>query len=477
MKKKIIFTLVLGLTIVFQGCVDFLEQSPSDALPSAEAITSVADLNNAVNGVYTGMIDFDLGQGQQTEPYSYYGGDFIAYADLKGGDLNYTSSNNQISPMARYEHGVESDFAEHYWKMPYTLIGRINDVLSVADNVAIAAGEQEQFDDLKGQLYALRALCHFDLVRLFAKAPAISDVNAVNSGIPISNEKYPVNYEPARATLKETYDFIKGELNKAIGLLSKEENLGKINYWAAKGLLARVYLYNGENNDALTAAQDVINNSPYSLYTINNYLNVWGVEGASESMFEILTNSSHNSQRNSIGYYTHSDGYGECAFSTQGYELLTANPNDIRSQLIEWEDDETETEGYYTQKYPGREGNLYLNNPIVIRLSEVYLIAAEAKVKGGLGGQNAAWYINELRRNRIANYVDVSSVTLDDILIERRKELVAEGHQCWDAWRNGKTVFPPRLNREVNGSDKLAVLPIPKRETDISSNLKQNPGY
>jgi starch-binding outer membrane protein, SusD/RagB family len=477
MKKKIIFTLVLGLTIVFQGCVDFLEQSPSDALPSADAITSVADLNNAVNGVYTGMIDFDLGQGQQTEPYSYYGGDFIAYADLKGGDLNYTSSNNQISPMARYEHGVESDFAEHYWKMPYTLIGRINDVLSVADNVAIAAGEQEQFDDLKGQLYALRALCHFDLVRLFAKAPAISDVNAVNSGIPISSEKYPVNYEPARATLKETYDFIKSELNKAIGLLSKEENLGKINYWAAKGLLARVYLYNGENNDALTAAQDVISNSPYSLYTINNYLNVWGVEGSSESMFEILTNSSHNSQRNSIGYYTHSDGYGECAFSTQGYELLTANPNDIRSQLIEWEDDETETEGYYTQKYPGREGNLYLNNPIVIRLSEVYLIAAEAKVKGGSGGQNAAWYINELRRNRIANYVDVSSVTLDDILIERRKELVAEGHQCWDAWRNGKTVFPPRLNREVNGSDKLAILPIPKRETDISSNLKQNPGY
>jgi starch-binding outer membrane protein, SusD/RagB family len=477
MKKKIIFTLVLGLTMVFQGCVDFLEQSPSDALPSAEAITSVTDLNNAVNGVYTGMIDFDLGLGQQTEPYSYYGGDFIAYADLKGGDLNYTSSNNQISPMARYEHGVESDFAEHYWKMPYTLIGRINDVLSVADNVAIAAGEQEQFDDLKGQLYALRALCHFDLVRLFAKAPAISDVNAVNSGIPISSEKYPVNYEPARATLKETYDFIKSELNNAIGLLSKDENLGKINYWAAKGLLARVYLYNGENNDALTAAQDVISNSPYSLYTINNYLNVWGVEGASESIFEILTNSSHNSQRNSIGYYTHSDGYGECAFSTQGYALLTENPDDIRSQLIEWEDDETETEGYYTQKYPGREGNLYLNNPIVIRLSEVYLIAAEAKVKGGSGGQNAAWYINELRKNRIANYVDVSSVTLDDILIERRKELVAEGHQCWDAWRNSKSVFPPRLNREVNGSDKLAILPIPKRETDISSNLKQNPGY
>ena len=138
------------------------------------------------------------------------------------------------------------------------------------------------------------------------------------------------------------------------------------------------------------------------MYTIDNYLNVWGVEGASEALFEILTNSSHNSQRNSIGYYTHAGGYGECAFSTQGYELLTENSNDIRSQLIEWEDDEADTEGYYTQKYPGRDGSLYLNNPIVIRLSEVYLIAAEAKVKGASGGQNANWYINELRKNRIA---------------------------------------------------------------------------
>jgi hypothetical protein len=477
MKKNIIYTLILGLALIFQACEDYLEQSPSDALPSAEAITTVTDLNNAVNGIYTGMIDFDLGQGQFTEPYSYYGGDFIAYADLKGGDLNYTASNNQISPMARYEHGVESDFAEHYWQMPYTLIGRINDVLSVVDNVEIATGEQEQFDDLKGQLFALRALCHFDVVRLFAKSPAISDVTATNSGIPISNEKYPVDYEPTRNTLKETYDFIKSEFNIALGLLSSDENLGRINYWSAKALLARVYLYNEENSEALAAAEDVINNSPYSLYTIDNYLNVWGIEGASEAMFEILTNSSHNSQRNSIGYYTHSDGYGECAFSTQGYELLTENPDDIRSQLIEWEDDEADTEGYYTQKYPGRDGSLYLNNPIVIRLSEVYLIAAEAKVKGGSGGQNADWYINELRKNRIVNYTDVSGVTLDEILIERRKELVAEGHQCWDAWRNGESVYPPRLNQAVDGSYNLAILPIPKRETDISSTLVQNPGY
>ena len=477
--KKLIFILAAGFALLFQGCQDFLEQSPSDALPTTEAITSVTDLGYAVNGVYTGMIDFDLGLGDNTEPYSYYGGDFIAYADLKGGDLDFTASNNQISPMARFEHGAESDFAEHFWQIPYTLIGRINDILSIVDDLNIESGEEDAYNDLKGQLFALRALMHFDVARLFAKLPANADLNAANSGIPIANEKYPVDYEPTRATLQQTYTFIKDDLSTALGLLSRDENLGKINYWAAKGLLARVHLYLEENNDALSAAQDVISNSPYSLYTIDNYLKVWGVEGASESMFEILTTPSHSSQRNSIGYYTHSSGYGECAFSDQGYELLTENENDIRSQLIEWEDDEPEKEGYYTQKYPGRDGNLFLNNPIVIRLSEVYLIAAEAKLKGGTasGASEAQWYINEIRKNRITGYSDVSAVTLDDILTERRKELVAEGHRCWDAWRNGKSVYSPSLNRDIEADFNRAILPIPKRETDISSALEQNPGY
>lgn len=478
MNKNILFLLIMVITIGFTGCEDFLDQSPSDALPSDVAIMNVDDLQNAVNGVYTGMIDFDLGLGNFTEPYSYYAGDFIAYAALKGGDLNYTASNNQISPMARFEHSAESDFAEHFWQMPYILIGRINDILTVIDDVNVA-GETERYNNLKGQLYALRALYHFDAARLFAKLPTLADMDAANSGIPISDEKYPVGYEPESATLTETYNFIKEDLNSALDWLSKDRSLGNMNYWAAKGILARVHLYLNENDQALAAAQEIIDNSPYTLYTIDDYLNVWDLEGASESMFEVLTTSSHNSQRNSIGYYTHSDGYGECAFSEQGYAFMTENPDDIRSQLIKWEDDQADTEGYYTQKYPGRDGSLYLNNPKVIRLAEVYLIAAEASVKGGnaTGAHPAAWYINELRRNRISAYSDVASVTLDDVLAERRKELVAEGHRAWDAWRNGRSIYSPRLNREVDGNDNLAILPIPKREIDISPALEQNPGY
>ncbi len=479
MQKNIFYSIILGLALAVTGCEDFLEESPSGSLPSEEAITSVTDLNNAVNGIYTGMIDFDLGLGDFTEPFSYYGGDFIAYAGLKGGDLNYTSSNNQISPMARFEHSAESNFAEQFWQMPYTLAGRVNDILSVIDDIEVNSDETERFNDLKGQLYALRALLHFDVARMFAKLPSITDVNEPNTGIPLSKEKFPVDYEPVRTTLKETYDFIKSDLNTSLELLSQEQNLGRINYWAALGLLARVHLYLEENNEALAAAQEIISISPYSLYTMEEYLTVWDKEGTSESMFEILTNSSYNSQRNSIGYYTHSEGYGEAAMSEQGYHVMTENPDDVRGQLIEWEDAEADMVGFYIQKYPGRDGDLYVNNPKVIRLSEVYLIAAEAKVKGGTasGSQSAADYINQLRQHRIAGYSNVASVTLDDVLTERRKELVAEGHRNWDAWRNGRSIFSPRLNREIDGHFERAILPIPKRERDISPALAQNPGY
>ena len=81
-----------------------------------------------------------------------------------------------------------------------------------------------------------------------------------------------------------------------------------------------------------------------------------------------------------------------------------------------------------------------------------------------------------LRANRISGYADVASVTLDDILNERRKELFAEGQIAFDYWRNGLTVVNGSLS---TGPDNYrTVLPIPKEEMDVAKGiLKQNPGY
>ena len=105
---------------------------------------------------------------------------------------------------------------------------------------------------------------------------------------------------------------------------------------------------------------------------------------------------------------------------------------------------------------------------------------AEAALKTGNAGSaagGAAYYMNLLRKNRIENYVDVATVTLDDILMERRLELFTEGHTAWDYWRNGKSVNN-KYAGVIDANDNQTVLPIPQTEIEVSAGkLIQNTGY
>ena len=143
--------------------------------------------------------------------------------------------------------------------------------------------------------------------------------------------------------------------------------------------------------------------------------------------------------------------------------------------MMKYEDSPASAAAYYPQKYQGRGGSIYVNNPKIIRLSEVYLIAAEAALKSSQGGK-ADSYVNTLRSNRIENYTDVSGVTIDDILTERRLELFTEGHNAWDYWRNKQSVVNTTVG-EVNYDDYRTVFPIPRRELEIDPDLGQNNSY
>ena len=114
----------------------------------------------------------------------------------------------------------------------------------------------------------------------------------------------------------------------------------------------------------------------------------------------------------------------------------------------------------------------------MIRLSEIYLIAAEAELnRDGGSASTAAGYLNDLRRNRIAGYADVATVSEQDILDERRKELFAEGQIAFDYWRMGRTIKLEN-GTEIKPTDNRTVLPLPKTEIDLSGGaLIQNPGY
>ena len=460
--------------VFLSSCEDFLYEMPSGSLPSDEAITSVDDLHNALNGVYGEFID----------QYAH-AGDFTVYGDMKGDDAYYPRNANHSTPLARFDHNSTGVHPFEFWATFYTALGRVNDILEVCENLELGSASQEEFDNYLGQLHALRGFIHFEIAKVYAQLPTVAaDINAPHSGIPISDRKFSVDHKPVRSTLKETWNFIIDELAKSVDLLHEAPNNGKINKAAAKGLLSRAYLYYSNYDKALETAHNLITefSSLYSLYTIDEYTSVWSKTFTSESLWEIGITDVDNAQRNSLGYYTNPDGYAETGVRQNYVDYISQYPEDVRSGLIV---EKTNTEGtvtaMFTDKYPGQEGSampLYANNPKIIRLAEIYLIAAEAAVKGGQYSEanSAEWYINELRKNRIIDYQETQSVDLDAVLDERRRELSFEGHRFFDLIRNNIS-FNNEYAGDVSPDQFNVIMAIPQRETDISPELVQNPGY
>ena len=121
----------------------------------------------------------------------------------------------------------------------------------------------------------------------------------------------------------------------------------------------------------------------------------------------------------------------------------------------------------------------------MIRLSEVYLIAAEAGLKvGGMARSAGLGYLNAIvQRANPDKLVSDNEYTLDRVLDERRKELVGEGHRYFDMLRNGKTIYRSggkhllSTPSEVNWDYFKCVLPIDRTQFTFNPDMEQNPGY
>lgn len=475
--KKIFIILFCAIGVLFSSCSDYLDKDPSTSLPVDASITNLKELQLAVNGIYyiqTGAwYNDDAAYGS---PQGVYAGDFTLTADLLGGDFEPKGSYNQISPIARYTVDPSLAITLYFYAKYTKCLALVNSALSQVDKVVVETdADKATYNDLIGQLYALRGLLHFDMARLYCKLPStVTDMNAASSGLVISDRVFDKSYKSERSTLKETYDFIDQNFETALPLLSKSKHDGYINYWATKGLQARLYLYLEQNDKALTAAKEVIDNSPYKLYTKEEYVDVWSKTYTSESLFELNVNDTYNAQRNSLGFYTHASGYQECGVTTAFLNFMKTRTGDVRTKLIA-EETLKETKAYYPQKYPGRGGDIYVDSPKIIRLSEVYLIASEAALKAqGSTSTSALLYLNTLRGNRIDDYQDVKTLNLDDILTERRLELFTEGHNAWDYWRNKRSVNNTTVG-VVDYTANKTILPLPQRELSNNPGLVQNP--
>lgn len=490
------------LAASLSSCVnDWLDVAPSDGTDADAALTSSSDLAAARTGMYKALKG-------NSNLVDYYGQQFFVYGDVHAGDdyqYNNIGGSNRASFFYDMNYQTASEFntSTVSWQSPYVVIGRANRIIAAAEGGALsdAAEAKATIDQYAAEAKVLRALAHFDLVRIYGK-PYTEDQGA-SLGVPLVTEVLESNAKPARSTVAEVYTQVVKDLTEAISsnALATETEPGYVSVWGAKAILSRVYLNMGDYANALSVAEDIIKNSGAALWTRDQYFKAWDASTPNESEFLFRLNvagSTDNNDLNGIGNLQQRDGYKEMVATKKFVDMLTSDPEDVRNDMFLPATAAKEVATYgtnkvYLNKLRGQGGNLR-NVTIVpiIRLSEVYLTAAECAFRNN-DKTKAVEYLNDLVKNRTtteASLATVDNITLERILIERRKELIGEGQRYFDALRNNETItrytseadkgWHKTLSKEAQSFDRdyfKAIAAIPQAEINANPNIKQNTGY
>ena len=503
--KRIIISLMASLALVgiTSSCKGFLETEPATAIKTNKALKEHSLLQAAIRGLYDEL------QGSSSST-SYYAQSFTIMGDVRGDDMQCPTVGSRGNAYYKMDYTRHNIYGP--WYTVYSVIRGANRLLQMCDNLKQRASEisLKEIANAKAQAQAIRALCYFDLCRVYAVPYAYSN-GGTALGVPLVMSVLENSAMPGRNTLKECYDFIIKELNEAIASNALEPtSYGYISQSAAKALLGRVYLYKGDkesNAQALKLSKEVIESNLYQLATDPDaYEQIWSESSSKEMIFSIVNFDTNDyADREGLAYVLHVNGYYNAFITRKFYDEMREDPDDIRWNVL-WASKGTKAEGVvknlpdadpemkmFIGKYPGKAAlqDMRTNDVPVIRLAEVYLNAAEAAFKID-DKATALQYLNVIvKRANPTKSVAESDLTLERILQERAKELVGEGHRFYDLMRNGlkcerfykgSAGWHGALIPEAQAFDHTyfrAILPIPETETDVNATLKsqQNPGY
>lgn len=449
MKRYKLILSMLGLGISLTSCEDKLDLEPTQFISTDVALSTGENVENLLIGAYA-----EAGQSAS------YGGNIQMLSDLYGA-TNQVSWNGTFQPIRQvYTKNilVDNSYVRDTWLNGYDVINQTNLVL---DNIDLV--DEENQSNIEGQARFLRGLTYFDLTRLFGQQYMSGQSNN-QLGVPLELEgieDYSGNLEIARSTVEENYTQVITDLQAAYDLLP-EDNEEFAERYAAQALLARVYLQQGDYSSALASANDVIENSSYSL--AGTYADIFNNDtDGSETIFAFQVTTQDGSN-NLITHYADqaNGGRGNDISINDGYVAMFDSEDDVRSEFFYAS---AQSEDRLTAKYTNQFGNV-----MILRLAEMYLIRAEANLR--LGSAVGATPVEDINRIRERSNADVlTSVSLDDIMLERQLELAFEGFLIHDLKRTMEDVG------DIPYDDNSLLFPIPQREMDVNSLLTQNPGY
>lgn len=498
MKNRIIkyFAVVLALMATTTSCLD---KMPESAVPIDEAMQSYNDAEQTVTGIYSMMKSSALWSGLIT-----------LLPDIQT-DLVYAVEGYSNTYGQHWLWNVRSTNSEveAVYAALYGIISNCNFYLERIDDVIAKQTSDEYITILEqytGEVYTIRALCYSELLRFYCKAydPAIAD--EPNLGV-VLRKHYSTPERSVRATLRESYNFVISDLEKAEGLLDPDYDAYSSYYMTnavAHALHARVALYMQDWESAIEHSTEVIGRDTHYILDPaniewnggmtyfdrmwcydNSYETLWQVGFTPTSMGGALGQVFLNFTNDYTYYYPDYvpaqwvlDLYvsGDMRYNSYFATLSTGYDHGLQWPLL--------VKYYGNQEFINNYYIYHVTMPKPFRLAEQYLIRAEAYCrKQNPDFSSASRDISTLREARFASGGSLSLSAnnfIEQIANERVRELYMEGHRLQDIKRWGNLynngegfTRTPQKNSLAEGSsisikanDPRLVWPIPQHELE-----------
>ncbi|WP_445381342.1 RagB/SusD family nutrient uptake outer membrane protein [Robiginitalea sp. IMCC43444] len=483
MKNRYLQILVFVLAFGFVACDDELNDLQPFTQGNPETFfNSVSSFQNGVDGIYSQLWNYysSPGSGMQGIPDILSDNVVLVQTGRTSNELYYD-----------YRYVPNSGGAiPLYWSEAYEAVNAANLIIGQIDNLADGPDK----DNILGQALAARAWAHFDLVRSFAQIPTQSAGAGASDGIVYikveDGDTGDPFAQPSRETVDSNYAEIIGDLERASQLIAASNGEGRLNRNGVYGMLSRVYLYNGDYQDAIDAANQVTT----SLATAAELLDMYEDTTNSGIVIELSVNTSSESNFNNVGVlYSQSNSSSTISEYAIEYEFFTSiDPNDLRRNVIQFVGTNQGNDYNAIRKFLGEAGQVNGRLDIkVMRAAEVLLNKAEAQFELGQEPQALAT-LDQLRAQRFTGFSspgETGQALEDAIQFNRRVELCFEGHRFFDLKRRGEAIQRSAFGDIIDGSGTPAEvqtlsagdfrfqLPIPIAEINANPNMAQNSGY
>ena len=474
MQLKNISRALLLAIIGFSACTkEDLFEDPLDAISSATAFSSPERIEKAAIGMYSALQNPNWGSGRN-----------LIYADIQGLDVNpnpYFNNVGYFNQMRPNDGTVTSAWTAAYNTIYTANLFRKN-LLPVQSTIPT-----EKADQYIGESTFIRAYNYFYLVNFWGQTYTDPKGPENNLGVPLvleaAEDPFGATNLISRSTVKEVYDQIEADLLDAeaklpVSYADLNSTISRATKGAARGLLMRMYLYQGNWVKAQEYADLLINSGMYKLnatpeITYRNYL-------TNERIFSVAFSGSNNPDRNNaLSAHYSPTVRGDLSVSNAFLSLMDTAV-DLRYKNLVMKTKQGANNVFWTTKYTN-----FADWAPVLRYAEVLLVKAEAMARlanpAGPADPLAVELLNQIRTRSKAAPVNpaTNQDLIADILRERRIELAFEGQAYFDLQRTHQDI-PPHASilSPIPYGTTYRVWPIPQREINImTTGLEQNPGY